>query len=377
MKSWSLLPAVALLLHAVPSALAADAHRETFGLLDGKPVAAAVLENRAKMKVRIIAYGAAVQELDVPDRKGRSADVVLSYSDMSGFLAKPQFFGATVGRYANRIADGSFTLDGEKYSLPQNNGRNSLHGGARGFDKVLWALSEVNSGADAGATFTYLSPDGDQGYPGELKVSVTYSLNDRNELTIRYRATTTKPTVVNLSNHSYFNLSGANSGRDVLSERLTILADRYLPVDAGLIPTGELKPVAGGAFDFRTPHTIGERLRDGTEPQLVLGRGYDHNWVLDGGTTEQPKLAVRLEDPYSGRVMEILTTEPGMQFYSGNFLDGTTVGKGNYIYRQSDALCLEPQRFPDSPNHPSFPSARLDPGQIYRHVTVYRFSTLR
>jgi aldose 1-epimerase len=357
--------------------MAAEAQRGTFGVFDGKPVAAVTLTNRTGMKARIIAYGATLQELDVPDRSGNVSDVVLSYPDMNGFVNKPQYFGATIGRYANRIANGTFVLDGRTYTVPKNDGQNSLHGGSRGFDKVVWAVSDVNGGADARATFSYVSPDGDQGFPGELAVSVTYSLNDRNELAIRYRATTTKPTVVNLTNHSYFNLSGAGSGRDVFGELLTIFADRYTPVDSGLIPTGELKPVAGGAFDFRTPHLIGERLRDGAEPQLVLGRGYDHNWVLNGGTTQQPKLAVRLEDPFSGRSLEMLTTEPGVQFYSGNFLDGSSVGKAGKVYRQGDALCLEAQRFPDTPNQPSFPSARLDPGQVYSQVSVYRFSTLR
>jgi len=366
----------ALLFQGLPPVMAAQAHRETFGSFEGQPLEAVVLTNRAKMKARIIAYGAALQLLEVPDRSGRIADIVLSYPDMSGFLQKPQYFGATVGRFANRIANGAFSLDGKSYTLTKNDGQNTLHGGTRGFDKVVWSVSQVRSGDEASVTFAYVSPDGDQGFPGELNVSVTYALNDRNELIIRYRATTTKPTVVNLTNHSYFNLSGATSGRDVLAERLTIMADRYTASAAGLIPTGELKPVAATAFDFRTPHRIDERLRDGTEAQLVLGRGYDHNWVLNGGTTQEPKPAVRLEDPYSGRAMEILTTEPGVQFYSGNFLDGTSVGKGGKVYRQGDALCLETQRFPDSPNQPSFPSSRLDPGQVYRHVSVYRFMTV-
>lgn len=353
--------------------VATEAHRENFGVLQGEPVAAVVLSNHAGMRARIIAYGATLQELEVPDRAGRLEDVVLSYPDMAGFLAKPQYFGATVGRYANRIANGTFALDGQRYTLAKNNGPNSLHGGTQGFDRVVWAITDVTNGTEASATFTYVSPDGDQGYPGELRVSVTYALNERNELTTRFRATTNRPTVVNLTNHSYFNLSGANSGRDILGARLTILADYYTPVQQGLIPTGELKPVAGTPFDFRSAHFVGERLHDGAEAQLILGRGYDHNYVLNGGATEAPKLAARLEDPVSGRVMELLTTEPGLQFYSGNFLDGTSVGKGNHIYRQSEALCLEPQRFPDSPNQPSFPSARLDPGRVYRHVTVYRF----
>ncbi len=356
------------------TSMAAEAHRVSFGQLDGGPVEAVVLTNSAGMKARIIAYGAALQELDVPDRGGHLSDVVLSYPDMSGFLRKPQYFGSTVGRYANRIAKGTFTLDGRRYSVPVNDGANSLHGGTRGFDKVLWTISHLGSGPEASATFTYVSPDGEQGYPGELTVSVTYALNERNELITRYRATTTKPTVVNVTNHSYFNLGGASSGRDVLGEWLTIFADRYTPVDSGLIPTGKIVSVAGTPFDFRAPHPIGERIHDAAEAQLVLGRGYDHNFVLNGGATAEPKLAARLEDRRSGRVMELLTTEPGVQFYSGNFLDGIAVGKGGYLYRQSDALCLEPQHFPDTPNQPAFPSARLDPGQVYRHVTIYRFN---
>ena len=359
------------------AACAAAARAESFGSFQGKPVGAVVLSNAAGMKIRLIAYGAAVQSLEVPDRDGRPADIVLSYPDMTGFLKKPQYFGAIAGRYANRIAKGSFALDGKRYSLALNDGANSLHGGTRGFDKVLWTISDVKSGPEASATFTYVSADGEEGYPGALTVAVTYALDDHNALTIRIRATTTKPTVVNLTNHSYFNLSGAASGRDVLGEKLTIAADRYTPVDAGLIPTGELKPVAGTDFDFRNSTAIGARIADGREVQLVRGRGYDHNWVLNGGAAATPKLAARLEDPASGRVMELLTTEPGLQFYSGNFLDGTGVGKDNRVYRQSGALCLEPQHFPDSPNQPSFPSTRLDPGQTYSQVSIYRFSVMR
>jgi aldose 1-epimerase len=371
--AWGL--ALLFLAAATSAAAGAQAQRESFGTLEGKPVAAIVLTNQAGMKARIIAYGATLQELDVPDRDRRSADVVLSYPDMTGFVKKPQYFGATIGRYANRIAKGLFSLNGARYALATNDGANTLHGGRRGFDKVMWTISDVKNGAEASATFTYVSPDGEEGYPGTLTVSVTYALNERNELTASYRATTTKPTVVNVTNHSYFNLGGASSGRDVLDERLTIFADRYTPVDSGLIPTGKLAPVAGTPFDFRMPRRIGERIHDGKDPQLLLGRGYDHNWVLNGGGSQTPKLAARLEDPISGRVMEILTTEPGLQFYSGNFLDGTSAGKAGYVYRQSDALCLEPQHFPDSPNQPSFPSTRLDPGQVYRHVSIYRFMT--
>jgi aldose 1-epimerase len=363
---------------AVPAAnaIAADARRETFGAFEGKPVAAVVLTNAAGVRARVIAYGATLQALDVPDRQGRSDDVVLGYDDMAGYAVNAPYFGSTVGRYANRIAKGVFALDGKTYTLATNDGGNTLHGGKRGLDKVLWTVSEVKSGPEASVTLSYVSPDGEEGYPGKLTVSVTYALNDRSELVVRYAAATDKPTVVNLSNHAYFNLGGAGSGRDILGHQLTLAAARYTPVDSGLIPTGELRSVAGTPFDFRTPHPIGERLHDGAESQLLLGRGYDHNFVLDGGGGEQPKLAARVEDPVSGRVLEILTTEPAIQFYSGNFLDGRVVGKGGYVYRQSDGLALEPQHFPDSPNQPAFPTTRLDPGQTYRHVSIYRFSTI-
>jgi aldose 1-epimerase len=357
-------------------AQAAEAQRARFGATaDGAPIEAVTLSNGHGMSARIIAYGAALQSLRVPDRAGRVEDVVLAYPDMAGYLAKPQYFGATVGRYANRIAKGAFGLDGRRYTLATNDGPNALHGGLNGFDKVVWTVAEVKSGPTASATFTYLSRDGDAGYPGDLQVSVTYALDENNALTLSYRATTDKPTVVNLSNHSFFNLAGADSTRDILGQRLMIAADAFTPTDDTLIPTGELRPVADTPFDFRQPHAIGERIHDGLEPQLVQAKGYDHNFVLRGGETEKPKLAVRLDDPVSGRVMELWTTEPGVQFYSGNFLDGTVVGKDGYIYRQSDGLALEPQHFPDSPNHPAFPSTRLDPGQVYRQVSVYRFST--
>lgn len=358
------------------SAFAAEAHREPFGTTSGgQAVEAVVLSNHHGMRARILAWGATLQSLEVPDRHGKVADVVLSYRDMAGFETGTMYFGATIGRYANRIAKGAFVLDGQTYTVPLNDGPNSLHGGRHGFDKQLWTIADVAGGKSAHVTFTRISPDGEEGYPGELKVSVTYSLDEAGALTISYTATTSKPTVINLTNHSYFNLSGANSGRDVLGERLTLLSDSFTPTDATLIPSGEVSPVAGTAFDFRTPHTIGERIHDGSNPQLVAAKGYDHNFVLRGGETAQPKLAARVEDPYSGRVLELLTTEPGLQVYSGNFLNGGLVGKDGYAYRQSDGLAMEPQHFPNSPNQSDFPSVRLDPGQVYRHVSVYRFST--
>ena len=365
-----------VLIAAASSAHAATAARERFGVLpDGAPVEAVTLTNGHGVSARVVAWGAMLQSLVAPDRAGRRADVVLSYPDMTGYLAKPQFFGATVGRVANRIARGTFPLDGRTYRLAVNDGPNALHGGVHGFDKQLWTVAEVRSGPEASVTLTRTSPDGEEGYPGTLKARVTYALNERNELTERIEAVTDKPTVVNLSNHSFFNLAGAASGRTVYDQRLTLVADAITPVDKGLIPTGEIRPVAGTPFDFRTPHAIGERIADGRDPQMVIGRGYDHNWVLNGGVQATPRLAARLEDPASGRVMELSTTEPGLQVYSGNFLDATVVGVGRTIYRQGAGLALEPQHFPDSPNHPSFPSVRLDPGQTYRATTVYRFTT--
>ena len=310
----------------------------------------------------------------MPDRTGKSGDIVLGFATPQAYLDHPSYFGATVGRFANRIAHATFTLDGQRYHVPANDGPNSLHGGDKGFDKRVWTIAHVESGPTASVTLTYLSPDGEEGYPGALKVEAVYALSDKGELSVEYRATTDKPTVVNISNHSYFNLSGEASGESVMGERLTIHADAYTPVNATLIPTGERRPVAGTAFDFRTPTPIGRHIRDGREPQLLAGKGIDHNFVLNGPSGTMRPIA-RVEDPKSGRVMEILSAQPGLQFYSGNFLDGTIVGKGGRIYRQGDAFVMEPQLFPDAPNQPGFPSARLDPGQTYVNRIVYRFST--
>jgi aldose 1-epimerase len=322
--------------------------------------------------VRVIALGAAIQSLEVPDRKDIVADVVLGHDTAAEYLMKPQYFGASVGRYANRIARGKFKLDGREYSLETNDGPNHLHGGKQGLDKSLWQIDSVSHTRDAQVVLSFVSPDGAGGYPGQLRTQVAYSLNERNELKVEYRATSDRVTIVNLSNHAYFNLSG-DVADDVYGHRLMLLADEYTPVDATLIPTGERRKVAGTPFDFRTAHTIGERLRDGRDEQLRFGRGYDHNFVL-----REPhgvlRTIARLEDPASGRVLELLATAPGVQFYSGNFLDGTTVGKSGRIYRQGDGLCLEPQVFPDAPNQPAFPSARLDPGREYVNTMIYRFS---
>ena len=366
--------ALALWASASP-ALAAEAHREVFGALpDGREVAAVTLSNDHGMSVRILAYGAIVQQLTVPGKEG-AADVVLGYDGMEGYLTAPNYFGASVGRYANRIGGGRFTLDGKAYQLSQNDGPNSLHGGEQGFDKRLWTVADVRSGpASASVTLTYRSADGEEGFPGTLDVSATYSLNEQNELQVTYSATTDRATIVNLTNHSYFNLAGASSDVSMLDAVLTIPASSYTPVDDKLIPTGEFRPVEGTAFDFRKGTRIGERIRDGKDEQLRFGRGYDHNWVVSRAPAEGVQLLARVEDPGSGRVMEILSNQPGIQFYTGNFLDGTVTGKSGAIYRQGDALCLEPQVFPDTPNKPEFGSARLDPGGTYRNVIVYRFS---
>lgn len=361
----------------VTGTYAAEATRAPFGTTpDGVAVEAVTLRAGDGISARIITYGATLQALFLPDRMGRLADVVLGYDDLADYVAKPQFFGSTVGRYANRIAGARFTLDGKTYTLAANNGPNALHGGMKGFDKVVWTITEVKSGPVASVTLSYTSRDGEEGYPGTLTASVTYSLDENRTLTTSYEATTDQPTIVNLTNHSLFNLAGVPAHRSILDHRLMVNADSYTPVDATLIPTGELRGVAGTPFDFRQSAVIGARIRDASDAQIAIGRGYDHNFVLRGGVTSTPKLAARVEDPVSGRVVELHTTEPGVQVYTGNFLDGTTTGKSNVVYRQGDGLALEPQKFPDSPNQPTFPSARLDPGQTYRQISFYRFSVL-
>jgi aldose 1-epimerase len=371
---WSL-PVALGLAAASSAACAVDVQRETFGALpDGRAVEAIVLTNHSGMKVRILAYGAIVQELTAPGKDG-PADVVLGYDGIEGYLAAPNYFGASVGRYANRIAKGHFTLDGKEYQLATNDGPNALHGGVQGFDKRLWTIAGVTSGGDsASVTFTLVSPDGEEGYPGTLSVSATYTLTEGNQLAIDYQAATDKPTVVNLTNHSYFNLAGASSGVSVLDQVLTIPADSYTPVDSTLIPTGEFRPVTGTPFDFRNPTRIGDGIRNGSDEQMRFGRGYDHNWVVSRAPVEGLQSLATMHDPASGRTMEILSNQPGVQFYTGNFLDGTVTGKAGTIYRMGDALCLEPQVFPDTPNKPEFGTARLDPGQAYRNRIVYRFS---
>ncbi len=358
---------------AIGGADAATAARSAFGQLsDGTKVEAVTLSNGAGMSAKIMTLGATLQSLMVPDRVGRKDDVVLGYDTAQEYLSHPDYFGASVGRYANRIAKGKFSIDGKSYTLVANDGPNSLHGGPKGFDKRMWKIDSVSSGPQAKAVFSYVSADGEEGFPGALKVTATYSLNEQNELRLEYRATTSKPTVLNLTNHSYFNLSGSDA-RDVMGNMVTLHAERFTPVDATLIPTGERRAVAGTPFDFRTPHRVGDRIRDGRDQQIRFGRGYDHNFIVDG-TAGSLRPAAVVQEPVSGRTMEISITAPGIQFYTGNFLDGTFFGKSARAYRQGDAICLEPGVFPDSPNHPDFPTARLNPGQSYINTIVYKFS---
>lgn len=340
-------------------------------LADGTKVESITLRDGSGVQARVLTLGAALHSLEVPDREGRNADVVLADATLDATLAKPQYFGTVVGRFANRIAKGRFTLDGRDYTVPTNDGPNSLHGGTRGFDKVVW---EVVDARPDRATLRYVSPAGDQGYPGQLTVTATYALEGNGQLAIEYRATTDAPTIVNLSNHAYWNLSGEGAGT-AMDHELTIHADAYTPVDATLIPTGQITPVAGTVFDFRTAKPIGRDLRTGSETQLLRGRGYDHNWVISRTPSKQMREVARVHDPRSGRVMTLSSAQPGLQFYSGNFLDGTTVGKSGRVYRQGDAFVLEPQLFPDTPNQPAFGSARLTPGQQYVNRMVYRFTT--
>lgn len=366
------------MLTGTSAAQAADAVRERAGQLqDGTVVEAITLRNARGVSARILSYGATLQSLHAPDRNGRSADIVLGYDDVESYQSRPNYFGVTVGRYANRIAMGRFALDGRTYELTRNDATNSLHGGTEGFDKRNWRIVSVAGGPVARAVLALTSPDGDQGYPGRLEVTVTYSLDDAGDLTIAFDASTDAPTVVNLTNHAIFNLAGEGAPGGTARHRLTIPARAYTPVDARLIPTGELRPVAGTVFDFRAGRAIEDGIRTGTDDQIRLGRGYDHNFVLDKGVTAAPALAARLEDPESGRVLDVLTTEPGLQLYTGNFLDGTLVGKAGHLYRMGDGIALEPQRFPDSPNQPAFPSARVNPGTPYRHVMIYRVSVMR
>lgn len=360
---------------SVASAHAATAERSTFGTLpDGTRIEAVTLKGRNGVSARIITLGATLQAFHAPDRDGHVADVTLGYDDVASYVSRPSYWGQTIGRYANRIAGGRFTLDGKTYELPRNDKANSLHGGPDGFDKAVWRITGVTSGAQATVTMALTSPDGDAGYPGKLDVTAVYALDDAGALTIDYRATSDRPTIVNLTNHALFDMAGEGSPNGALNQRVTIAASRYLPVDDQLIPTGELRSVDGSVFDFRHGRVLHDGIRDGRDPQIVIGRGWDHNWVLDKGATAEPGLAARMEDPASGRVLEVLTTEPGIQFYSGNYLDGTMTGKKGHVYRMGDGVAFEPQKFPDTPNQPAFGSARVEPGKPYHHRMIYRVS---
>ncbi len=360
------------------AASAASAKRESFGKLpDGTAIEAVTLTGTNGVSARIMTLGATLQSLNAPDRNGKVADITLGYDDAASYASAPNFWGQTIGRYANRIAGGRFTLDGKAYQLPLNDKTNTLHGGTVGFDKLVWKIVSVTNGAQAKVVMTLTSPAGDQGYPGTLMAKVTYALDDKGALTIDFDATSDAPTIVNMTNHALFDLAGEGSATGIYGQRLTIPARRYTPVNATLIPTGEMKPVAGTVFDFTKGRALSDGIRDGRDPQIVIGHGWDHNFVLDKGATREPGLAARVEDPASGRVLEVLTTEPGVQFYSGNFLDGSLIGKSGHVYRMGDGLALEPQKFPDTPNQPAFGSARVDPGKPYHHRMIYRVSVAR
>ncbi len=340
----------------------------------GEPVEVYTLTNKNGLEAKIMTYGATIVSLKTPDKSGKLEDIVLGFNSVDNYVKGVPFFGATIGRYGNRIAKGTFTLDGMQYHLPINNPPNSLHGGTQGFDKRLWTAKPVETKVGPSIVFTYVSADGEEGYPGQLTTHVTYTLHNDNALSIDYEAKTTKATVVNLTNHSYFNLSG-DVKRDILGQELMINADRFTPVDATLIPTGELRPVAGTPFDFTKPTAIGARV-DADDQQIHYGPGYDHNWVLVKPKAGAMTTAAVLSDPISGRVLEIKTTEPGLQFYSGNFLDGKPAGTGT-VFQHRTGLCLETQHFPDSPNQPSFPSTVLRPGRTYTSHTVWYFRTTK
>ncbi|MFP8882679.1 aldose epimerase family protein [Streptomyces mangrovi] len=346
-------------------------HRARFGeLADGTEVDVWTL-SYGGTRLRVLSYGGIVQSLEVPDRHGRLANVSLGFGDPASYEAGSPYFGALIGRYGNRIAQGRFTLDGSTYELPRNDGDNTLHGGDRGFDKRMWAVKPFTRRGEVGLVLTRTSEDGEMGFPGRLEVRVEYALDRRGDFRIDYEATTDRPTVVNLTNHTYFNLAGEGSG-SVLEHELEIAASRYTPVGETLIPTGELERVAGTPLDFRRAKPIGTDIRK-AHPQILYGQGYDHNLVLDKGITAEPEHFATVREPVSGRVMRIATTEPGVQFYSGNFLDGTLEGTSGRVYRQSDGFCLETQHFPDSPNQPSFPTTVLRPGRTYRSTTVHSF----
>ena len=339
---------------------------------DGRDVELYTLTNKKGMEVAITNFGGIIVALKAPDRNGKFDDVVLGYDSLDGYLTNKAFFGALIGRYGNRIAHGKFALNGANYTLPKNDGDNTLHGGPEGFNKRLWTAKDASGAKGQALELTYMSKDGEEGFPGNLTVKVVYTLTAQNELTITYSATTDKETVVNLTNHSYFNLAGQGTG-DILGHQLMIRGDHITAVDDTLIPTGELRPVKDTPFDFTHATAIGARINQ-DDPQIKVGKGYDHNWVLNAHGPHSPVLAAEAYEPNSGRVLQVLTVEPGVQFYSGNFLDGTITGKGGKVYKYRYGFCLETQHFPDSPNHPKFPSTTLKPGHAYSTTTVFKFS---
>lgn len=339
---------------------------------DGAPVDLYTLTNARGMEAGIITYGGTVVSLKAPDRRGRMADIVLGCDTMEAYEKNTAYLGALIGRYGNRIAKGEFTLNGVKHTLAKNNGENHLHGGVKGYDKVVWSAAPANGKGGPSLKLTYLSKDGEEGYPGNLSLTVVYMLTNANELRIDYAATTDKDTVVNLTHHSYFNLAGEGAG-DILGHELYLNADRFTPTDSGAIPTGELRSVKGTPMDFLKPTIIGARIEQTTDEQINFGKGYDHNWVLNGGGRAL-SLAARVHEPKTGRVMEVYTTEPGIQFYTGNYLDGTIAGKGGKTYERRTGFCLETQHYPDAPNKPAFPSTTLRPGGKYTQTTTYKFS---
>ena len=347
-------------------------NRAPFGKTpDGASVEIYTLRNRNGCEARILTYGGIVQSLKVPDRNGNFGDVVLGFDDFDGYIKNDPHFGALIGRYGNRIAKGKFTLHGVTYTLALNNGPNHLHGGNKGFDKKVWKAMSLLTPDGPALQLTYFSKDGEEGYPGNLSVTAVYTVTEDNALKLEFTATTDKDTVCNLTHHSYFNLRGSDN---ILDHVVYINADQFTPVDSTLIPTGELRPVAGTPFDFRTPTAIGARINDTNYDQIKFANGYDDNWVLNHPPGKLG-LAARVSEPTTGRVMEVWTTAPGLQFYTGNFLDGTLTGKSGWVYQFRDGFCFEPQGFPDSPNHPSFPSTGLKPGETYHNTILYKFST--
>ncbi|HEY9509373.1 MAG TPA: aldose epimerase family protein [Verrucomicrobiae bacterium] len=354
------------------SANKAELSKQPFGSVDGQPVEIYTLKNSKGAEAKIMTYGGIVQSLKMPDREGNFSDVVLGFDNVQDYVKGSPYFGALIGRYGNRIGDAKFTLEGKTYTLAPNNNGNTLHGGLKGFDKVIWTVEKADVTSNGPELkLNYLSKDGEEGFPGNLNVTATYTLTDDNELRLEYTATTDKPTVVNLTQHSYFNLRGQGNG-DILGHIVYIDADKTTPTDSELIPTGELASVDGTPFDFRKPTAIGARIND---PNTVLqyGPGYDHNWVINKPLGKLG-LAARVFEPTTGRVLEVLSTEPGLQFYAGNFLDGTLTGKDGKVYQRRTAFAMEPQHFPDSPNKPQFPTTELKPGQTYHNVIIYKFS---